>query len=174
MVCDACADTLLLIDHEWNAARPPDDVLNGFRASPLACPLVYREFLRCSRGRTLFRRRGARIRRSIRITTQLARAHVFSGDKLEPLCRTPCEIEALPGTYALRFSLASYQDESRQLLLGATATDLETALRPVRGSVISAAASPATRKVNGTFVPNQAPVEILLIPGLIPNRHRFA
>src|SRR5204863_9764829 len=57
---------------------------------------------------------GARIHRSIQAITQPAGARIFVGESLQPVCETPCTIQAAPGTYNLRMSLTRYRDETRE------------------------------------------------------------
>lgn len=109
---------------------------------------------------------GARMRRLLHVTSQPAGARIFIGDEPASLCQSPCDIQAVPGSYAVRASLPCYQEETEHIRITSAKTDLQFLLRPVRGNVIVQISAPAALKVNETSVANPAPVELSLLPGL--------
>jgi len=107
-----------------------------------------------------------RARRPVQVTSQPAAARIFVGDALNPACETPCTIQAAAGTYKLSLSLAGYRSEDREVQVAAKPVDLDVPLAQIRGNVVIDAPAGSALKVNGTPVPNPAPVELSLIPGL--------
>ena len=108
----------------------------------------------------------SKIRRPIQATSLPAGAYVFIGSAAEPVCETPCTINAPAGTYQVRFSLAGYHDEVREVRAAAKGAELDIPLEAIRGSVLLEAPPDATVKVNGTPLGGPAPVELALLPGL--------
>jgi tetratricopeptide (TPR) repeat protein len=108
----------------------------------------------------------AKTHRAILVTSTPAGARIFNGDSPEPACETPCTIQAEPGKYNLRFFLAGYAFEERQVEVAAKSVELAVQLKQTRASVLVDAPADAVLKVNGTPVPNPAPVELSLLPGL--------
>ena len=104
--------------------------------------------------------------KSIKVTTQPAGAHVFVGDAAQPVCQTPCDVQAVPGNYSVRVSLPGYQEETRQVRIADSGEDLELPLKRARGNIIVEAPPAAILKVNGTAIANRPPVELSLLPGL--------
>jgi tetratricopeptide (TPR) repeat protein len=109
--------------------------------------------------------RGAKIHRTVQVKSQPAGARIFVGDAAEPVCETPCAIQAGAGTYQLRLSLAGYREEVREVRNAAKGAELEVPLELIRGSVLVEAPG-ATVKVNGTPLGGPTPVELALAPGL--------
>ncbi len=109
---------------------------------------------------------GAKIHRTIQVTSQPAGARVFAGDGPEPLCETPCTLKAAARAYSVRLSLAGYRDETSEVTASSKAAEIDLALTLARGNIIIDGPAGATVKVNGTPVPNPAPVELALAPGL--------
>jgi len=108
----------------------------------------------------------ARVHRSIQVTSRPAGARVFNGDATEPACETPCTIQAGPGNYNLQLYLAGYAPDKREVQVAAKNLEVDVQLTQVRASVVVDAPPQAALKVNGTPVPNPAPVELSLVPGL--------
>jgi len=73
---------------------------------------------------------------------------------------------AAAGTYKLSLSLAGYRSEDREVQVAAKPVDLDVPLAQIRGNVVIDAPAGSALKVNGTPVPNPAPVELALLPGL--------
>jgi len=109
---------------------------------------------------------GARIHRSVQVTSEPEGAHIFIGETPEPVCETPCTVQAAAGTYSVRVSLEGYRDEIREIRVTAKGAGLDVPLSKVRGSVLVETAGSAAVKVNGTAVAGQAPMELSVIPGL--------
>jgi hypothetical protein len=108
---------------------------------------------------------GAKIHRSLQVTSQPAGARIFAGDAAVPVCETPCTIHAAMGSYSVRVSLAGYRDEVREVRVTAKGAELEVPLELLRGNVVVEAGA-ATLTVNGTALAGQPPVELALVPGL--------
>jgi hypothetical protein len=109
---------------------------------------------------------GARVHRGIQVTSQPAGARITVDEGQQPVCETPCTIQAAAGTYLLHLSLAAYRAEMREVKVATKAVEVEVPLALIRGNVVLQAPPAATLKVNGAAVPNPAPVELSLIPGL--------
>ena len=109
---------------------------------------------------------GAKLHRSMQVSTQPAGARVFVGGAAEPVCETPCTIQAAAGAYIVRLGLDGYREEVREVRVTAKGAELELALELVRGNVLVEAPGAAAVKVNGTAVAGQPPMELALAPGL--------
>jgi PEGA domain len=110
--------------------------------------------------------KGARNRRSFQVTSQPSGARIFIGDQPESACQSPCTIQAALGSYTLRVSLAGYREQTQQFRLPGDGSELQVPLQPIRGNLVVETSVPATLKVNGTAIANQAPIELSLLPGL--------
>jgi hypothetical protein len=108
--------------------------------------------------------KGGRSRRTVKVTSQPVGASNYSGDDLQALCHTPCDLQVTPGSYTLRLNAPGYQEESRPIKVATSGTDVDVVLKMARGRVIVEGSAPVT--VNGSPVPAQTPVEISLAPGL--------
>ena len=109
---------------------------------------------------------GARTRHLLHVSSEPAGARIFVGDEPESLCKSPCDIQAAVGSYAVRAGLPGYQEETEHIRIVGAKTDLQFLLRPVRGNVLVETSTPAALKVNETAVANPAPVELSLAPGM--------
>ena len=107
-----------------------------------------------------------RVRRIITVTSEPAGAKVFSADHPEPLCETPCSVQASEGKYTLRFSLPGFQDEQEEIATAGADRELKASLVPTRGSVIVETPAPAKLTINGTPDAAESPAELSLLPGL--------
>jgi hypothetical protein len=108
----------------------------------------------------------AKVHRSIQVTSQPAGARIFNGDDAEAACETPCTLQAGPGAYKLQLHLPGYRPETREVQVAAKNLEVDVPMTVVRGSVIVEAPPDAVLRVDGTVIPNPAPVELSLLPGL--------
>jgi tetratricopeptide (TPR) repeat protein len=109
---------------------------------------------------------GARTRRQLQVITQPSGARIFIDESAEAICQSPCDIQTVAGNHTVRLSLSGYQEESRNVSLATGGTEVEVALKLVRGSIIVETPGPVALKVNGTAIANPSPVELSLLPGL--------
>lgn len=109
---------------------------------------------------------GARVHRSIQVTTEPAGAQVFVGAGSNPACATPCTLQVGDGTHSVRLSLAGYEDEHQNVVVRGTDRQVQMELRPVRGAVVVVTGVPVPLLVNGTSIGAQSPAELSLLPGL--------
>jgi hypothetical protein len=109
---------------------------------------------------------GGRARRQLQVITQPSAARIFIDDSADFVCQSPCDIQTVAGTHTVRLSLPGYQEESRTVSVMTEGTEVEVALKLVRGSIVVEAPAPATLRVNGTAIASPSPVELSLQPGL--------
>jgi hypothetical protein len=109
---------------------------------------------------------GARIHRSLLVTSQPAGARIFMGDATDPVCETPCTVQAAVGSYSVRVSLVGYREETREIRVATKGADLDVPLLLIRGNVLVDAPGAAALKVNGAAVAKPSLVELSLVPGL--------
>lgn len=108
----------------------------------------------------------SKVRRMITVTSEPDGAKVFSTQSSEPLCETPCSVQATEGKYTLRVSLTGFEDQQEEIATAGADREFKTSLVPVRGSVSVETPSPAKLTVNGTPGAAEAPAELSLLPGL--------
>ncbi len=104
--------------------------------------------------------------RLLQVTSEPAGARILISGAPEPLCEAPCNIRLTAGEYAVRLSLAGYQDAEQTIQIANEVQDLAIPLAMLRGNAIVETPMPATLKVNGTLVGAQSPAELSLAPGL--------
>ena len=107
----------------------------------------------------------ARVHYAIQVTSQPPGARIFKGDDAEAACETPCTLQAGAGTYMLQLHLPGHRPETREVQVSKN-VELDVPMVVVRSSVVVEAPAGTTLKVNGTAIPNPAPVELSLLPGL--------
>ena len=108
----------------------------------------------------------AKVHHPLQVTSRPAGARISIGDHPEPVCETPCTIEAAPGSYFVRVTLAGYREMVRETRVTAKGAEVDVALDVIPGNVAIEAPGATALKVNGVPVPGQAPLEVALTPGL--------
>jgi serine/threonine-protein kinase len=82
-------------------------------------------------------------------------------------CHTPCFLEGLPGRHSVSISMAGYQDERREVMLGESAEELPLInLRKLGGTLMLSSTPPgASIIVNGNLRRETTPARLDLAPG---------
>jgi hypothetical protein len=82
-------------------------------------------------------------------------------------CRTPCSLNAAPGSHTVAITMPGYQVEHRDVLIGSGPVDVgAVVLRALGGTLMLSSVPPgATVLVNGKRIPQTTPAMIPLAPG---------
>jgi PEGA domain len=105
-----------------------------------------------------------RTRRLLSVTTEPAGASIFFEG--EPVCVSPCDIQAPTGPHELRFALEGFEGRVTTVTVAGPQTNVDLPLMVARGAVIVESPTPAPITVNGVAAGAATPVEISLAPGL--------
>lgn len=104
---------------------------------------------------------------SVMLVTSPGGATVTVDRHPDQTCKTPCELQVLPGRYSLAFTLPGYQIEHRDIDVGMAAFELPAVVLRSQGGVLMLSSSPpgATILVNGKTVTEVTPARLTLPPG---------
>jgi hypothetical protein len=82
-------------------------------------------------------------------------------------CKTPCELDALPGQHSISIFMPGYQIERRDATVGNSPLELEAViLHATAGTLMLSSAPPgATIRINGKTVGRVTPAQLSLAPG---------
>lgn len=101
------------------------------------------------------------------VTTNPPGAKATLDDNLSQSCQTPCMLHGATGTHRLILSQAGYENESREIHIGDTATDVPpiTLRRPSGTLMLTTIPPGADVRINGKPVSQTTPAQINLAPG---------
>ena len=101
------------------------------------------------------------------VTTNPPGAKAVLDDNFAQSCQTPCMLHGLSGVHRLTISQAGYENESREIHIAGTATDVPPiSLRRPSGTLWLTTNPPgASVRINGKLVPETTPAQITLPPG---------
>jgi hypothetical protein len=101
------------------------------------------------------------------VTTNPPGAKAVLDDNYSQSCQTPCMLHGPTGTHRLTISQAGYENESREIRIGAAATDVPSiTLRRLTGTLmVTTNPAGASVRINGKLVPGLTPAQIDLPPG---------